>query len=99
YTSTTEHLTEFATVKAIGGRDLSIYGVIAEQASVAACVGFSLGSAASVALVPVLARIDMPLVITPRLAAMIFCGTLGLCLAASALSFRRIAALDPAIVF
>ncbi len=99
YTSTTEHLTEFATVKAIGGRDLAIYGVIAEQASVAACVGFVLGTAVSLALVPVLARIDMPLVITPGLAALTFAGTLGLCLAASAVSFRRIRALDPAIVF
>ncbi len=99
YTSTTEHLVEFATVKAIGGRDLSIYGVIAEQASVAACVGFVLGTGASLALVPVLARIDMPLVITPELAALTFLGTLGLCLAASAFSFRRIRALDPAMVF
>ena len=99
YTSTTEHLTEFATVKAIGGRDLSIYGVIAEQASVAACVGFLLGTAVSLALVPILARIDMPLVITRELAALTFVGTLGLCLAASAVSCRRITVLDPAIVF
>jgi putative ABC transport system permease protein len=99
YTSTTEHLTEFATVKAIGGRDRTIYGVIAEQASVAACAGFLLGTAVSLALMPLLARIDMPLVITPVHASLIFIGTLGLCLAASAWSFRRISALDPAIVF
>jgi putative ABC transport system permease protein len=99
YTSTTEHLTEFATVKAIGGRDLMIYGVIAEQASASACIGFVLGSAVSLAMVPVLDTIDMPLVITAEHAALIFAGTLGLCLAASALSFRRIRNLDPAIVF
>ena len=45
YTSTTEHLTEFATVKAIGGRDRDIYGVIAEQAAIAACLGYLLGTA------------------------------------------------------
>ncbi len=38
-TSTTEDLGEFATVKAIGGRDATIHGVILEQASIAACLG------------------------------------------------------------
>ncbi len=99
YTSTTEHLTEFATVKAIGGRDRTIYGVIAEQACIAACVGFLLGTGVSLALVPALDQIDMPLVITPELAALTFAGTLALCLAASAWSFKRIKALDPAMVF
>ncbi len=99
YTSTMEHLTEFGTVKAIGGRDRDIYGIIAEQASIAACVGHLLGSAAALALIPILAQIDMPLVVDPAHAALIFVGTLVLCLAASAWSFRRIVALDPATVF
>jgi len=99
YTSTTEHLSEFATVKAIGGRDRDIYGVIIEQASIAACVGYLMGTGATLLMVPLLARIDMPLVVRPDLAAIIFIGTLGFCLLASAWSFRRIAALDPATVF
>jgi putative ABC transport system permease protein len=99
YTSTTEHLAEFATVKAIGGRDRTIYGVILEQASIAACLGFLLGTLVTLSLVPVLAVIDMPLVVRLDHAALIFVGTLGLCLVASTWSFRRIAGLDPAIVF
>ncbi len=99
YTSTTEHLGEFATVKAIGGRDRTIYGVILEQASIAACLGYAMGTAATLALVPVLAKIDMPLVVRADQAALIFAGTLGLCLLASAWSFRRISNIDPAIVF
>ena len=99
YTTTTEHLGEFATVKAIGGRDRTIYGVIVEQASIAACIGYLLGTGATLAMVPILARIDMPLVVQPDHAALIFAGTLGFCLLASAWSFRRIAALDPALVF
>ena len=99
HTSTTEHLGEFATVKAIGGRDRTICGVILEQAAIAACVGYGLGTGATLALVPLLARIDMPLVVRPDHAALIFAGTLGLCLLASAWSFRRISRIDPAIVF
>lgn len=98
-TSTTEHLTEFATLKAIGGRNRDIYGVIVEQAVIAACLGFLAGSAVTLALVPVLARIDMPLAVSPAHAALVFVGTLGLCLAASAWSFRKIATIDPAAVF
>jgi putative ABC transport system permease protein len=99
YTSTTEHLTEFATVKAIGGRSRTIYGVIVEQAAIAACFGYLAGAGVTAALVPALDRLDMPLAVTPAHAATVFLGTLGLCLAASAWSFRRIATLDPAIVF
>jgi putative ABC transport system permease protein len=99
YTSTTEHLTEFATLKAIGGRDRDIYGVILEQAVIAACLGYLAGSAVTLALVPVLDRFDMPLVVTPAHAAWVFLGTLLLCLIASVWSFRGVATLDPAIVF
>lgn len=99
YTSTTEHLKEFGTVKAIGGRDRDIYGVIAEQASIAACLGYLLGTLVTLSMIPILAQIDMPLTVDPIHAALIFVGTLGFCLLASAWSFRRIAALDPAMVF
>ena len=92
YTSTTQHLTEFATVKAIGGRDRDIYGVIAQQAVIAACLGFGLGTAVTLGLIPILAQIDMPLYVEPSHAALIFVGTLGFCLAASTyvVRFRRI---------
>lgn len=99
YTSTIEHLREFATVKAIGGRDRDIYGIIAEQAAISAVLGFLAGSGLACALGPAMARVDMKMILTPALAAWIFLGTLVLCLAASAISFRRIASLDPATVF
>ena len=40
-----EHLKEFATVKAIGGRNSDIYAIIAKQAVIAAVAGFALGAA------------------------------------------------------
>ena len=45
YASTTEHLTEFGTVKALGGGNLTVYGIIAEQASYAAALGYGLALA------------------------------------------------------
>jgi putative ABC transport system permease protein len=99
YASVSEHLPEFGTVKALGGRDRDVYGIIAEQASFAAAIGFGIGLLLTNLLGPVLSGLDMKMVVTPTLCALVFAGTLGLCLVASTLSFRKVARLDPAIVF
>jgi ABC-type lipoprotein release transport system permease subunit len=39
------------------------------------------------------------MIITPTHCSLVFLGTLILCLLASSLSFRKVASLDPAIVF
>ncbi len=99
YTSTMEHIKEFATVKAIGGGNAEIYAVIAKQAAIAAVIGFALGAAMAYGLRPLMAGIDLKLILTPGLSLSVFAGTLALCLGASAISFRRVASLDPALVF
>ena len=99
YAATTEHLAEFATVKALGGRNADVYGIIAEQAMFAAALGYGLGLALTRGLAPVLERLDMGMIVSPTLAALVFVGTQALCLAAALLSFRKVAALDPALVF
>jgi putative ABC transport system permease protein len=99
YTSTMEHIKEFATVKAIGGGNAEIYAIIAKQAAIAAMVGFALGAILTEGLRPVMAGIDLNLILTPIFSVSVFAGTLALCLGASAISFRRVAALDPALVF
>src|SRR5208337_850469 len=99
YTSTMEHIKEFATVKAIGGGNAEIYGIIAKQAVIAAVAGFALGAAMAYGLRPLLAGLDLKLILTPTFSIYVFAGTLALCLGASAISFRRVASLDPALVF
>jgi putative ABC transport system permease protein len=99
YASTTEHLAEFGTIKALGGRNADVYGVIAEQAMFASALGFLLGLLLTSSLEPVLTRLDMKMIVTPTVGVLVFLGTQGLCLGASILSFRKVAALDPAIVF
>jgi len=99
YTSTMEHIKEFATVKAIGGTNRDIYAILGKQAAIAAVAGFALGAVLAYGLRPVMAGIDLKLIIAPRTAAYVFVGTLVLCVGAAALSFRKVARLDPAIVF
>lgn len=99
YTATMEHLKEFGTVKAIGGSNRDIYRILAEQAAIAAVAGFGLGALLSSLLRPAMEKVDLKLVITPTFAAGVFVGTLALCLLASAVSFRKVSAIDPALVF
>jgi putative ABC transport system permease protein len=99
YTSALEHMKEFGTVKAIGGSNWDIYRILGEQALIAAVVGFAVGAALSLALRPVMARLFLNMLVSPGFAAAVFAGTLAMCLGAAMLSFRRVAGIDPALVF
>jgi putative ABC transport system permease protein len=99
YTATMEHIKEFGTVKAIGGGNRDIYKILAEQATIAAVAGFGLGAVLSQLMKPAMATLDLKLIITPEFAAIVFVGTLGMCLLASMVSFKKVASIDPALVF
>lgn len=99
YTATMEHLKEFGVVKAIGGGNGTIYAILARQAAIAAVLGFAIGGAMAAGLAPLLAGIDLKLIVPPGAVVIVFAGTLLLCLSASIVSFRQVASLDPALVF
>jgi putative ABC transport system permease protein len=99
YASTTEHLVEFGTVKALGGSNMTIYAIVAEQASFAAGLGFGLAFVLAHGLAPLLARFEMKMIVSPVLDGLVFVGTQVLCVGAASLSFRKVASVDPAIVF
>jgi|SRR6185369_804275 len=99
YTSTMEHLKEFGTVKAIGGSNRDIYRILATQAAIAAVFGFALGGAMAWMLRPAMAGIGLKLIITPAFSTTVAVGTVLLCLAAAMVSFRKVASIDPALVF
>jgi putative ABC transport system permease protein len=99
YTSAVEHVKEFGTVKAIGGSNLDIYRILGEQAVIAAVVGFVLGGAFSLAMRPLMAKLYLTVLVSPAFAGAVFVGTVLMCLGAAMLSFRRVATIDPALVF
>lgn len=99
YTSTMEHLKEFGTVKAIGGTNRDIYAILAKQASISALLGFALGVGQTLAVRPLITGLDLKLIIPPQLGTLVFIGTFVLCLGAAMISFRKVAAIDPALVF
>jgi putative ABC transport system permease protein len=99
YTSTMEHIREFGTVKAIGGGNRDIYAILGKQAAIAAVAGFALGALQAFALRPVMAKIDLKLIIPMELYVLVLIGAIALCLSAAMISFRKVASIDPALVF
>jgi putative ABC transport system permease protein len=94
-----EHIKEFGTVKAIGGSNLDIYRVLGKQATIAAVVGFVLGYLPAQVLKPAIAATGLKLIIAPEVTAIVFAGTFVLCLVSALVSFRKVAGIDPALVF
>ncbi|MHB0971336.1 MAG: FtsX-like permease family protein [Thermoanaerobaculia bacterium] len=83
----------------MGGGNASIYAIVAKQALVAALAGFILGATMAAAMAPAIAKADLKLIVTPPVAVGVFAGAVVLCLVSAVLSFRKIASIDPALVF
>ena len=99
YTSTMEHLREFGTVKAIGGSNADIYAILARQATLSALLGFAVGTAMAFSLRPLVAGLDLKLIMPLPFILSVGVGTVLMCLAAAMLSFRKVASIDPGLVF
>lgn len=99
YSSTMEHIKEFGTVKAIGGSNRDIYAILGKQATIAAVAGYLVGALMAYLMQPLVTKIDLKLIIPNELSLGIFGGAVVMCLAAAMISFKKVAAIDPALVF
>ena len=99
YSSTKDHLTEFATLRAIGSSRRYIYNVIVSQALVSAVIGFSLAALAGAAIVQLTAATALPIVITPGLTVGLFVLTVVMCVASAIAAIVQVTRIDPAMVF
>lgn len=99
YTSTMEHLKEFGTVKAIGGSNADIYWILGRQAAVASVIGFSIGALLTLAMQPAVRAIGLRLILPPQVWFAVGIGTLFMCVLSAGVSFRKVANIDPGLVF
>ena len=99
YSSTKDHLDEFATLRAIGSSKRYIYSVIIYQALLNAVIGFALASLVGFAVVWVTASGALPVVITPALMVAVFALTVAMCVASALVAILRVVRMDPATVF
>lgn len=99
YSSTIEHIREFGTLKAIGAKNGFIYGIIMEQAAINAVLGYLAGFAVMKFLLRGYQRTGLDMVIPGYLTVMVFFLTVLMCLSASLISIRKVAKIDPVMVF
>ena len=90
YSSVSDHLKEFGTLKAMGSSDWYIYRVILEQALWMAVLGYVPGIALSAGLGAWTAQAQaIAILINPGIAAGVFVITVVMCSGAAVLPFKR----------
>lgn len=99
YSSTKDHLNEFATLRALGSSRGYIYTVIIYQALLNAVIGFCLAALIGAAVVRMTSTSALPVVITPLLMAEIFGLTVIMCVASAIAAIFRVVRIDPVVVF
>ena len=99
YSSTKDHLNEFATLRAIGSSRKYIYKVIICQALLSAVIGFGLAYVIGLLVVRMTAAGALPIVITPGLTAALFLLTVVMCVVSAIAAIMQVTRIDPAMVF
>jgi putative ABC transport system permease protein len=79
YSSTKDHINEFATLRAIGSSGRYIYTVIIWQALINAVIGFSIAAAIGRVIVNMTAESALPILMTPGLTIGLFALTVFMC--------------------
>ena len=98
YSSTKDHIYEFATLRAIGCSNRYIYRVIIWQALLNAVIGFALATAIGFVVVQLTAKSALPIVITPGLVAGLFALTVVMCIGSAVTAIIRVVRIDPVMV-
>lgn len=100
YTDVTDHLDEYATLKAVGYRDRFLFGVILREALVLGVFGFVPGYAiAELTYAVARSQAHVPIAMTLGRAASVFVLTVSMCGAAGAIAMSKLRYADPAEIF
>ena len=99
YSSTKDHLDEFATLRAIGSSGAYIYRVIIRQALLSAIIGFFGAAAIGSIVVRMTAESALPVVIGPAMTVALFLLTVVMCVASAMAAIAKVMRIDPAMVF
>jgi putative ABC transport system permease protein len=101
YSSTKDHLNEFATLRALGSSTGYIHKVILSQAALSAAIGYALGMLIALLIIYVTETMALPLpiVMTTGLAALLFGLTLFMCAISAIAAISKVTRIDPAMVF
>ena len=100
YSSVSDHIKEFGTLKAMGASNRVIYGVIVEQSLWMAVIGYIPGMLLCWGLGNwTLATQGIVILITPVTAVGVFGVTVLMCVGSALFAIQKVSHVDPAIVF
>jgi putative ABC transport system permease protein len=99
YSSTKDHLNEFATLRAMGSSRIYIHKVIICQALISAVIGFCLAAVIGLGVVAATADTALPIVMTPGLTLGLFAATVVMCVISAIAAIVQVTRIDPAMVF
>jgi putative ABC transport system permease protein len=100
YTDILDHLPQYATLKAIGYRNLDVVALVMRKALYLGAFGFGVGMIFSVGLYAALhAYSGIRMEITPGRTLVVMISTLAMCAASAGIAIRKVIEADPAEVF
>lgn len=100
YSDVSDHLPEYATLKAIGFNDRYLLSVVFQEALILACIGFLPGFAISLGFYQVTRQATLlPMVMTVGRALFVLMLTAVMCTISAAISVRKLRSADPADIF
>jgi putative ABC transport system permease protein len=99
YSSTKDHLNEFATLRAIGSSARYIHKVIIFQALLSAIIGYCIAVGIGMIIVHATAESALPIIMTPALTLGLFVLTLVMCVVSAIAAIVKVTRIDPAMVF
>ncbi|HEY7666451.1 MAG TPA: ABC transporter permease [Xanthobacteraceae bacterium] len=99
YSSTKDHINEFATLRAMGSSRGYIHKVIICQALINAVIGFCLAAGLGLIVVAATANTALPIVMTPLLSVVLFALTVIMCVISAIAAIVQVTRIDPATVF
>lgn len=99
YSSTKDHLNEFATLRALGSSAGYIHRVILLQAALSAAIGYALGMIIAMTIIYFSQNTALPIIMTPGLAAALLALTIFMCAISALAAIMKVTRIDPAMVF
>jgi putative ABC transport system permease protein len=99
YSSTKDHINEFATLRALGSSAGYIYQVILAQAAMSALLGYALGISIAMLIGYAAQGTALPIMMTPTLAIGLLGLTLFMCAISAISAIFKVTKIDPATVF
>jgi putative ABC transport system permease protein len=100
YSDVSDHLPEYATLKAMGYSNRYLIGVLFQEALILAILGFVPGYAISLGLYGLIAQATLlPVQMSMNRAILVFVMTLVMCIASGAVAMRKLQSADPADIF